>query len=149
MQCRKIINYIKLKTNIRSTYMLCIHATAYLFCDEWFVFSKKKRIQNPIQNMLWKYRKEKGRLLPCSWAAHVAAHFLPLSVFGRRPAPLIVLSHGPPSSHPLAWPSKPVQDTLPSPSPLGPPLLFLLRSPSGEARPAWSFPFSLKRPILG
>jgi len=29
-------------------------------------FSKK--IQNPIQNMLWKYRKEKGRLLPRSWA---------------------------------------------------------------------------------
>ena len=112
-------------------------------------FLKKKRIQNLIQNMHWKNRKEKGRLLPCSWATQVAAHFLPLSVFGRRLALLIVLSCGSPPSHPLRWPSKPVQDALPSPSPLGPPLLFLLRSPSVKAGPAEPSPFSSERPILG
>jgi hypothetical protein len=47
------------------------------FCTVWFLSKVKKRIQNPFENLLWKFRKEKEKKIL----------FTPsLSLFHFRPA---------------------------------------------------------------
>ena len=85
--------------------MLCIHAAAYLFCDEWFVFFQKKfKIQFKI--CFGNIEKKKGgsflalgppMLQPTfSLSLFLAAGPLP-SLFYRMGRLLPILSRGPAS----------------------------------------------------
>ena len=83
--------------------MLCIHADAYLFCDEWFVFSKQK-IKIQFKICFENIEKKKGgsflalgppRLQPTfSLSLFLAVGPLP-SFFSRAGRLLPILSHGP------------------------------------------------------